>query len=110
MVLVALSVEIAEVSSRLRTVPMRYRDRIQAAPQASVVDRLGGVALAVVVIWFFALPWVAQANHPAAALTLFLTMFVVGIALLGRLRLALVRYPLATFGPLLVVAGATAMT
>ena len=109
-VLVALSVELAEVSSRLRTVPLRYGDRLSQAPQSGAVDRLGGVALAVVVIWFFALPWVSQAQNSTAALALFLAMFVVGLALLSRLKLALVRYPLATFGPLLVVAGATAMT
>ncbi len=108
--LVALAVELAEVSSRLRTVQLRYRDRLAEPSRSGVYDRLGGVALAVVVIWFFALPWVSQAQNPAAALALFLAMFVVGLALLSRLRVASVRYPLATFGPLTVVAAATALT
>lgn len=108
--LVALAVEFAEVSSRLKAAPMRYRDRVKPADGPGAMDRFGGVALAAAMIWFFALPWVAKANLPVGALVLFLAMFIVGVALLSRLRLATVRYPLATFGPLMVVAGATAMT
>ncbi len=110
--LVALSVELAELSARLRTLPLRYRDRVEVSePSAgSTLDRLGGLALAAIVIWFFALQWVSQAQNPAWALALFFGMFVLSVGLLGRLRLAAVRYPLATLAPLAVVAGATAMT
>lgn len=110
--LVGVAIELAEVSARLRTVPLRYRDRVAPERPATgrAVDRLGGVALAVAMIWFFALPWVSKAENPAWALALFLAMFVAGVGVLSRLRLAAVRYPLATVGPLAVVAGATAMT
>lgn len=111
LLLVAVAVELAELSARLRVAELRYRDRITEAPKRSaVLDRLSGVALAAVVIWFFALPWVASSGHPASALALFLAMFTVGVVFLGQLRLASVRYPLATFAPLAVVAGAAAMT
>jgi len=108
--LVVLAVEVVEVSSRLRTVPLRQGDQVAEAPRSGAADRIGGVALAVAMIWFFALPWVSQAENPVGALSLFLAMFVVGLAVLSRLRVASVRYPLATFAPLIVVAGATALT
>lgn len=110
--LVALSIELAEVSSRLRTVPLRYRDRMpsSAAPRAHVVDRLGGLSLTVVVLWFFALPWVAQAEFSFWALVLLLVMFTATLALMPRSRFATVRYPLATLAPLAVISGAAAMT
>lgn len=109
--LVAASIELAELSSRLRTVPLRYRDRVQSsAPRAGVVDRLGGLALTVVVLWFFALPWVAQAEFSFWALVLLLAMFTTALALMPRARFATVRYPLATLAPLVVISGAAAMT
>lgn len=111
LLLVAASVELAEVSARLRAVPLRYRDRIQSAPpRGGAVDRLGGVALAVVVMWYFALPWVAQAEFSFWALVLFLAMFTVTVGLLTRVRLATLRYPLATLAPLVVISGAAALT
>lgn len=110
--LVALSIELAELSSRLRTVPLRYRDRVAPAtpPRAHAVDRLGGLALTVAVLWFFALPWVAQAEFSFWALVLLLAMFTATLGLMPRARFATVRYPLATLAPLVVISGAAAMT
>lgn len=109
--LVAASIELAELSARLRTVPLRYRDRVETKPpRAHAFDRLGGLALTVVVLWFFALPWVAQAEFSFWALVLLLVMFTSALALMPRSRFATVRYPLATLAPLVVISGAAAMT